>query len=189
MASGRTAARVRGLLRPVRTALSSAELVRLPSGVRVTSPVRTLVDCATLLAPNALVCAADDALHRRLVTPQDLEDAVRARRGHAHCLALEAAVGLADGRAESPPETLARPLLPPHEPRSSDHATRRGAREADGRVPRRSCRPRWSTPASAGGQCSSPPGAGSTSSTSTPPALFGCTKLTRLPAVPVRGSW
>lgn len=30
--------------------------------------------------------------------------------------------------------------------------------------------------------------AGSTSSTSTPPALVGCTKLTRLPAVPRRGS-
>ena len=100
-------------LRPVRTTLRPADLVRLPSGVWVTSPVRTLVDCAGLLAPDALVCALDAALHTRLVTPQELELAVRARAGRPHCLAFGAAVGLADGRAESPPETLARLLLLP----------------------------------------------------------------------------
>ena len=104
--SGRT-------LRPVRTTLCSADLVRLPSGVWVTSPVRTLVDCAGLLAPDALVCALDDALHRRLVTPQGLAQAVRARTGLAHGRVLEVAVRLSDGRAESPPETLARLLLVP----------------------------------------------------------------------------
>jgi len=100
-------------LRPVRTALASSDLVRLPSGVWVTSPLRTLVDCAGLLAPDALVCALDAALHRGLVTPHDLEQTVRARAGRAHSVALEAAVRLADGRAESPPETLARLLLLP----------------------------------------------------------------------------
>ena len=43
----------------------------------------------------------------------DIEGAVRAGRGRAHSLALQAAVRLADGRAESPPETLARLLLLP----------------------------------------------------------------------------
>jgi hypothetical protein len=100
-------------LRPVRKALSSAELVRLPSGIWVTSPVRTLVDCAGLLAPDALVCVLDAALHRRLVTPEELEDAVRARSGRAHGLAFATGVRLADGRAESPPESLARLLLQP----------------------------------------------------------------------------
>ena len=100
-------------LRPVRTTLSPADLIRLPSGVWVTSPLRTLVDCAGLLASDALVCALDAAMHHRLVTPQDLDAAVRDRAGRAHSLALEAAVRLADRRAESPPETLARLLLQP----------------------------------------------------------------------------
>ena len=100
-------------LRPVRTTLSPDELVRLPSGLWVTTPVRTLVDCAGLLRADALVCALDAALHRRLVTPQQLEDTVRARGGRAHSLALQSAVRLADGRSESPPETLARLLLLP----------------------------------------------------------------------------
>jgi len=104
-------------LRPVRTALSSAERVRLPSGLWVTSPVRTLVDCAGLLAPDALVCALDAALHRGLVSAQDLQDAVRARTGRAHSTALTHAVRRADVRAESPPETLARLLLQPSLPR------------------------------------------------------------------------
>ena len=91
-------------LRPVRTTLATAELVRLPSGLCLTSPLRTLVDCAGLLAPDALVCAIDAALHRRLVTRQDLAagPSVPARAG-ARSRALQAAVGLADGRAESPP--------------------------------------------------------------------------------------
>lgn len=101
------------VLRPVRTSLSPADLVRLPSGVWVTSPLRTLVDCAGLLAPDALVCALDDALHRELVTPADLADAVRARSGRAHRVVLADAVRRADGRAESPAETLARLLLTP----------------------------------------------------------------------------
>jgi hypothetical protein len=100
-------------LRPVRTPLASAELVRLPSGLWITSPLRTLVDCAALLSPDALVCLMDATLHRGLVTRQGLEDAVRARAGRAHVVALESAVRSADGRAESPPETLARLLLQP----------------------------------------------------------------------------
>ena len=105
------------VLRPVRTALSPADLVRLPSGVWLTSPVRTLVDCAGVLAPEALVYAMDAALHRRLVTLPELQAAVRARSGRAHSLALEAGVRLADGRVESPPESLARLLLQPALPR------------------------------------------------------------------------
>jgi very-short-patch-repair endonuclease len=101
------------VLRPMRTSLVSAEVVRLPSGLWVTSVLRTLVDCAGLLAGDALVCALDAALHRGLVTDEDLDAAVRARAGQAHVLALAAAVRSADGRAESPAETLARLLLQP----------------------------------------------------------------------------
>jgi hypothetical protein len=119
-------------LRPFRTALSSAELVRLPSGVWLTSPLRTLVDCAGVLSFDALVCALDAGLRRRPVTPQDLEAAVRARTGRAHSRTLRSAVRRADARAESPPETLARLLLSPSLPglvpqvELVDHAGARG---------------------------------------------------------------
>jgi hypothetical protein len=105
------------VLRPVRVGLSPADLVRLPSGLWVTTPLRTLVDCAGLLAPDALVCALDAALHRRLVSPRDLRHAVEALQGRAYSITLRTAVELTDGRAESPPETLARLLLLPALPR------------------------------------------------------------------------
>jgi hypothetical protein len=100
-------------LLPCRAVLGPDELICLPSGLWVSSPLRTLVDCAGLLAPDALVCALDAALHHGLVAQQDLEAAVAVRQGRPHCVALRTAVGLADGRAESPPETLARLLLRP----------------------------------------------------------------------------
>ena len=103
-------------LRPIRTDVSPAELMQLPSGLWVTSPLRTLVDCAGLLAADALVCAVDAALHRHLVSTQDLAEAVRTRARLPHKLALQSAVGRADARAESPPETLARLLLQPSLP-------------------------------------------------------------------------
>lgn len=74
--------------------------------------MRTLVDLASLLTLEALVCALDAALHRRLITTSDLHDAVAGRTGRRRGPALRRAVALADGRAESPPETLGRLLLP-----------------------------------------------------------------------------
>jgi hypothetical protein len=91
----------------------AAELTRRPSGLYISSPLRTIVDCAGLLGPDALVCAIDDALHRHLVTAEELARAVAARAWCADVVALRRAVGLADGRAESPAETLARLLLLP----------------------------------------------------------------------------
>ena len=89
------------------------ELVRLRSGLVLTSPLRTLVDCARVLAFEALVCALDDALHRRLVTAAELQARVAQRAGRPGAPALRAAVAVADGRAESPAESLARLLLVP----------------------------------------------------------------------------
>ena len=89
------------------------DLVLLPSGLWVTSLLRTVVDCAGLLGHQALVCLLDDALHRRLLTPDALAAAVAARAWCAGAVALRAAVVAADGRAESPAETLLRLLLLP----------------------------------------------------------------------------
>lgn len=93
------------------------DLVRRPSGLWITSPLRTLVDCARLLSHEALVCALDDALHRELVDTDSLNARAIARRGLPGGPAFRRAVALADGRAESPNETLARLILLPVLPR------------------------------------------------------------------------
>lgn len=82
-------------------------------GAKVLSLRRTLADCARLLTHEALVCALDDALHRELLTVEDLGHLVDRRRGRPGGVELARAVSLADGRAESPLETLGRLILLP----------------------------------------------------------------------------
>lgn len=110
---GRTRSTTAGELRRHDLVLRSGDLRRLPSGLVVTSPIRTLVHWATLLTHEALVCAMDDALHREVVSTADLDAAVGAHAGEPGAPALRRAVAAADGRAESPAETLARLLLQP----------------------------------------------------------------------------
>lgn len=116
------------LLRPRTVGLASQDVVRLPSGLCLTTPLRTLADCAQLLTHEALVCAIDDALHRERVTPPELERLVAARRGRMGGPALRSAVAVADGRAEAPSETLLRllllPVLPGLEPQVRLHDER-----------------------------------------------------------------
>lgn len=97
--------------------LRRGDVVRTRSGLLVTSALRTLVDCASLLRQDALVCCLDDGLHRGLVTTGRLDDAVRCRKGRRGGPALKAAVEAADARAEAPSETLLRLVLRPHFPR------------------------------------------------------------------------
>lgn len=92
------------------------DVLRRDSGLYVTSYLRTLVDCALLLRPEALVCVLDDALHRELVTPAGLDELVQQRAWDPGVAALRAGVRLADGRSESPHETLVRLVLLPHLP-------------------------------------------------------------------------
>ena len=72
---------------------------------------RTLWDLRLVLRPDALVCVLDAALHSSRVTREEL--AASAVAGARGCRAFRTAVGLADGRAESPLETLVRLLLLP----------------------------------------------------------------------------
>ncbi len=108
------------VLRRHQPTLGEGDLMLLPSGLWTTTPLRTLVDCARLLSREALVCAIDDALHRCLVSPEDLDRATADRTWCAGAVALRQAVRLSDARAESPAETLARllllPVLPDLEP-------------------------------------------------------------------------
>jgi hypothetical protein len=107
-------------LRRTRPTLAPVDVSRRASGLVVTSPLRTLFDCASLLSHEALVCALDDALHRNVVTLDGLLAYAEEHRGSAGVPAFRAAVARADGRAESPHETLVRllllPVLPALEP-------------------------------------------------------------------------
>jgi very-short-patch-repair endonuclease len=107
---GRTLHRRQLRLRP-------GDLVRHDSGLWLTSPLRTLADCAGLLSVEALVCCLDDALHRGLAQTADLDSLVDSRKGSRSITAFRAAVAAADGRAEAPSETLLRLVLRPHFPR------------------------------------------------------------------------
>jgi hypothetical protein len=96
-----------------RLTLLPGELGRHSSGLWMTSPLRTALDCVQLLGYEAGVCVLDDGLHRGLFTEADLRTAIEARKGWPQVRELNAAVTAADGRAEAPSETLARLILLP----------------------------------------------------------------------------
>jgi very-short-patch-repair endonuclease len=77
-------------------------------GAPSTTPARTVIDLARLLEFRAGVVAADSALHLKLTTKAELGAVIEAlprRRGISRARAV---VAFADGRAESPLESLAR---------------------------------------------------------------------------------
>jgi very-short-patch-repair endonuclease len=77
-------------------------------GARVTRVERTVVDLARARGIGQGLVAADAALHEQLTTPRRLRRAVERQRGWPGVRAARAAVELADGRSESPGESLAR---------------------------------------------------------------------------------
>ena len=101
----------RPVLRRHRSGLPPGSIGQTPAGAWLTSPLQTVVDCCLLLGPEAAVCVVDAALQRRLVTLDDLAGAVAALTGRPGSRRVAGAFSLADGRAEAPTETLARPLL------------------------------------------------------------------------------
>jgi len=85
-----------------------AHRVRVDGPFRVTTPARTLVDCAREWALEDAVVAMDAALHADSVGLADLRTAVL-EATHWYGISRAAqAVSLADGRAESPLETRGR---------------------------------------------------------------------------------
>jgi very-short-patch-repair endonuclease len=80
-------------------------------GAPVTSVERTIVDLARARGVRAGVVAADAALHEHLTTPDALHETADRQRGWPGVRAARAAVDLADGRAESPLESLTRLCL------------------------------------------------------------------------------
>lgn len=95
-----------GGLRPHRTQLRDDEVRRL-GDTRVTSPLRTVLELAPRLSLPAAVSAMDAALHRHLVSHQQLRTAAETSRGPG-ASAVRRAVRLADARAQSPFESISR---------------------------------------------------------------------------------
>jgi hypothetical protein len=77
-------------------------------GFAVTSIPRTLVDCAREWSQLDSVVAMDRSMQRKLVTRDQLRDAVLSARHRPGVAAAARALGLSDGRAESPLETKGR---------------------------------------------------------------------------------
>jgi hypothetical protein len=95
--------------------------VATTAGLILTSPARTLVDVARMLPVGMSVPAIDAALHEEVVTLPDIEDCLRFCWNWPGIRRAQRAVRLADGRAESPLESVSRLVfgwlrLPPPEP-------------------------------------------------------------------------
>ena len=97
----------------VRSDLTDSE-VEVLSHLRVTSAIRTIADLGRRLPVVEAVAILDMALHRRLVAIAALRGWVDEHRGFRGIQSLRYAIGLADGRAESPMETRLRLLLRTH---------------------------------------------------------------------------
>jgi hypothetical protein len=89
-----------------RSALSAEDLVER-SGLRLTSPVRTILDLASDLPLIDLVVVMDAALSKRACTLDSLEGQAE-RAGVRGIKTYRRALPLCDGRSESPMETLQR---------------------------------------------------------------------------------
>ena len=76
----------------------------------VTSPLRTVIDCALTLPFNEALSIADSALRRELITPEQLIAAAQARRRAGRKRALRVATA-ADGRAANPFESGLRAIV------------------------------------------------------------------------------
>ena len=97
--------------RVARAALPEPDAVPWVDRFATTSVPRTLVDCAREWSLLDAVIALDAALHGRRILRSDLLLAVHAARHRTGASRAARAVGLSDGRAESPLETEGRLAL------------------------------------------------------------------------------
>jgi hypothetical protein len=80
-------------------------------GIRCTTAARTAWDLASWLDPAKAVPVIDDMLGRELVTNAELASWLREREGSRGWRRAALAFSLADGRAQSPPESVIRVRL------------------------------------------------------------------------------
>jgi len=86
--------------------------VTVVDDVPVTSVARTLVDVGRHCPLRTAVCAVDAALHRELVSERELSDVLLRCYNWPGIRRAQRAVRLADGRSESPLESISRLAFP-----------------------------------------------------------------------------
>jgi hypothetical protein len=79
-----------------------------PTGLRLTTPARTVIDLSRALEFRAGVVAADSALRSKLTTKEELRSVLAECRRRSGIGRAEAVVDFADALAESPLESIAR---------------------------------------------------------------------------------
>ena len=110
--AGGSSRRLSGLR--VHVAALPAGHVRPVDPLAVTSAARTVVDLARRLPYSAALVAADGALHLGLVRPAELGEVLVSCASWPGIRRAARVVGSADGRSESPLETLCRDLFVRH---------------------------------------------------------------------------
>lgn len=93
--------------------LTDAE-VMVVDGLVTTTVSRSVIDAACRVGYESAVAVADAALHRGLVTPAELQQAVDRARGWPGSGTALAAASFADGRSESVGESRLRVLMDNH---------------------------------------------------------------------------
>lgn len=88
--------------------LDLADAVIEIDGVPVTTPARTVVDVARTTPFTGAVCAADEALRRKLCSPADLAAELEAAAGRVGIARARAVVAFADEGAQSVLESVSR---------------------------------------------------------------------------------
>lgn len=83
-------------------------------GLAVTTPARTISDVARSSSVQAALVVADTALHRQLCTVTDLEQVVRDCWTWRGIPRTKRMIAFADGRSESPGESLSRLAIADH---------------------------------------------------------------------------
>ena len=94
----------------VRVRRADLQETQVRHGLRVTTPLRTVLDCASDLEVAEAVAVADSALRRGLVTLPELRSAAARVRGR-HAARCRRVAALADPRSGSVLESLLRVLL------------------------------------------------------------------------------
>lgn len=102
---GRSAA---GLI--VHTSPNALQVVE-KDGLPVTSVAQTVADVARTCGFVTGVCAADRALHEKLMTTVEFAEEVERHRGRTGAATLREVAAFADGLAESPGESLSRCVI------------------------------------------------------------------------------
>jgi len=96
------------------TPLDASDVVTL-GGLAVTSPARTVVDTARISTFDQAVVIGDSALHRRLVSLDEILDEVGRAGPRKGIATARRAASFLDGRSESPGESLSRIRIRQHD--------------------------------------------------------------------------